>query len=121
MLRYGKSNGWLDGQPAVITRRVGTGSITYIGTVFDDAAMKTLTTWLLSEARVTKSKLVVPEGVEASVRQGDGKTLHILVNFADKVETVTLPSPMIDEMHDKHSVREIVLPVSGVAVLSESR
>ena len=121
VLRYGKSNGWLDGQPAVISRRVGNGSITYIGTVFDDAAMKTLTEWLLSEAKVTKSKLVVPEGVEASVRQGNGKTLHILVNFADKVETVTLPSPMIDEMHDKHTVREVVLPVSGVAVLSEPR
>ena len=83
--------------------------------------MKTLTAWLLSEAKVTASKLVVPEGVEASVRTGDGKTLHILVNFADKVETVTLPSPMVDEMHDRHSVREVVLPISGVAVLSEPR
>jgi beta-galactosidase len=121
LLRYGKSNGWLDGQPAVITRRVGSGSITYVGTVFDEAAMKTLTAWLLSEAKVAKAKIVVPEGVEASIREGDGKTVHILVNFADKVETVTLPSPMIDEMHDKRSVREIVLPISGVAVLSESR
>ena len=76
---------------------------------------------VFSEAKVTKSKLVVPEGVEASVRRGDGKTLHILVNFADKAETVLLPSPMVDEMHDKHSVREVVLPVSGVAVLSEPR
>ena len=28
---YGKSNGWLDGKPAIITRKVGKGSITYVG------------------------------------------------------------------------------------------
>jgi beta-galactosidase len=121
LLRYGKSNGWLDGQPAVITRRVGSGSITYVGTVFDDDAMQTLTAWLLTQAKVTKATIAVPEGVEASVRRGEGKTVHILVNFADKVETITLTSPMIDELHDKRSVRQVVLPVSGVAVLSETR
>ena len=31
LMRYGKSNGWLDGQPAAVTRKVGKGSITYIG------------------------------------------------------------------------------------------
>ena len=122
VLRYGKSNGWLDGQPAVTPRRVDAADrLLYVGTVFDDAAMKTLTAWLLSEAKVTRAKLVVPDGVEASERRGDGKILHILVNLADKVETVKLPTPMVDEMHDKHSVREVVLPISGVAVLSEIR
>src|SRR5206468_1144242 len=28
LARYGKSNGWLDGQPAAVTRKVGKGSIT---------------------------------------------------------------------------------------------
>ncbi|HEY2016189.1 MAG TPA: beta-galactosidase, partial [Bryobacteraceae bacterium] len=31
LLRYGASNGWLDGQPAAVTRSIGKGSITYIG------------------------------------------------------------------------------------------
>jgi beta-galactosidase GanA len=31
LIQYGKSNGWLDGQPAVITSNVGKGRITYIG------------------------------------------------------------------------------------------
>src|SRR6202044_3864981 len=71
LLRYGKSNGWLDGKPAVITRRVGSGSITYIGTVFDDAAMKILTSYLLAQAHVAAAALSVPDGVEANVRSGD--------------------------------------------------
>ena len=121
LLRYGKANGWLDGKPAVITRRVSQGSITYVGAVFDEAAMRTLTAWLLQKAKISPAALTVPEGVEASVRYGKDKAVHILVNFSDKEQTVPLPTTMTDEMGDGHSVREVHLPVSGVAVLSEPR
>ncbi len=33
LLHYGKSNGWLDDQPAVLSRALGSGSITYIGAI----------------------------------------------------------------------------------------
>jgi beta-galactosidase len=121
LLRYGRANGWLDGKPAVITRRVGNGSITYVGTVFDEPAMRTLTTWLLTNANISPAKLVVPEGVEASVRYGKDRAVHIIVNFSKTEETVHLPNPMADEMGGGRSVREVTLPVSGVAVLSEPR
>jgi beta-galactosidase len=122
LLRYGKANGWLDGKPAMITRRVGQGSITYVGTVLDEAAMRALTKWLLQKAKpFTRGTLTVPEGVEASVRYGKDKAVHILVNFSDKEQTVPLPTTMTDEMGDGHSVREVHLPVSGVAVLREPR
>ena len=121
LLRYGKSNSWLDGKPAVITRQVGNGSITYVGSVFDDSAMRTLTSWLLAEAHVAISPLVVPDGVEASERVGKDKIIHILINFGDKEVTVTLPTQMKDEMDTGQNMRQIVMPVSGVAVLSEPR
>ena len=121
ILRYGKSNGWLDGKPAVISRRIGRGSITYVGTVFDETAMRTLTGWLLAQSHVTVAPLLVPDGVEASTRVGKDRMVHILVNFADKEVTVHLPSTMKDEMYTGHNVQQIVLPVSGVAVLSEPR
>ena len=35
LLRYSRANGWLDGQPAMITRRVGQASITCLGAVID--------------------------------------------------------------------------------------
>jgi beta-galactosidase len=128
LLRYGKSNGWLDGQPAIITRRVGSGSITYVGTVLDESAMRTLTSWLLAQSHATPAMLTVPDGVEASVRASEGKgkddkvrAVHILINFSGKEQTVRLPATMEDEMHEGREVREVVLPVSGVAVLNESR
>ncbi|WP_254059713.1 beta-galactosidase [Granulicella sp. L46] len=121
VLRYGKANGWLDGKPAVITRRVGKGSITYIGTIFDAAAMQVLADWLLKQANVAAASLIVPDGVEASVRYGKDKAVHIIVNFSEREQTVHLPTAMIDELNQGRSIREVTLPVSGVAVLRESR
>ena len=43
LLRYGASNGWLDNQPAMITRSVGKGTITYIGAWLDDALLQSVT------------------------------------------------------------------------------
>ena len=40
LLRYGKSNGWLDDQPAMISRPVGRGRISYLGAVLDPNLMQ---------------------------------------------------------------------------------
>jgi beta-galactosidase len=120
LLRYGKANGWLDGKPAVITRRVNTGSITYVGTVFDDAAMNVLAEWMLGNAHLRSARLQVPEGVEASVRYGKTRAVHILVNFNARPQTIALPGPMKDEMNGQ-TVQKVDLPVHGVVVLSEPR
>ncbi|HZL28999.1 MAG TPA: beta-galactosidase [Acidobacteriaceae bacterium] len=121
LLRYGKSNGWLDGQPAVISRWIGSGSITYVGTILDDAATETLTTYLLNEAHVAQASLVVPNGVEANVRSGPGGKVHLLINFSDKPQTIHLPKAMKDDLGEGGKVSDVALPVSGVAILSESR
>jgi beta-galactosidase len=121
VLRYGKANGWLDGKPAVITRRVGKGSITYVGTIFDPPAMQALADWLLKQAKIAASPVIVPDGVEASVRYGKDKAVHIIVNFSEREQTVHLPTAMIDELNQGRSIREVNLPVSGVAVLREAR
>ena len=46
LLKYGKSNGWLDDQPAVITRDYGKGRITYMGAVLDDKLMTAAAEWM---------------------------------------------------------------------------
>ncbi|HEY0308412.1 MAG TPA: beta-galactosidase [Acidobacteriaceae bacterium] len=119
LMRYGTSNGWLDGQPAIITRKIGKGSITYVGTTFDDATMQKLAQWLATNSGVTTAPLRVPEGIEASVRTGDGKIIHILVNFSGTPQTVHLPAAMQDVLGGA-SVRDVSLPVYGVAVLRET-
>jgi len=116
--RYGKSNGWLDGKPAAITRKVGKGRITYIGAWLDDAGMEAAAKWMTSVSGVKSALGPVPNGVEVYPRYGAHDTVFILVNLSKAEQTIPLPSPMQDVLEGgtKSSVK---LPVYGVAVLKK--
>ncbi len=79
--RYGKSNGWLDGQPAVITRQLGKGRITYIGAWLDGDALKSAAKWMTDVSGVKPAMGPVPDGVEVYPRYGDTHAVYILVNL----------------------------------------
>ncbi|MHB1743729.1 MAG: beta-galactosidase [Acidobacteriaceae bacterium] len=118
LMRYGKSNGWLDGSPAAITRKVGRGTITYIGIWMDDAGMKNAAQWMLSMSKVKPDLLPVPEGVEVQRRVGAGKTIFMIENFSKSEQTVSLPHTMTDVLAGG-SVQNVTLPIYGVAVLTQ--
>ena len=81
LMAYGKSNGWLDGQPAAITRKVGKGRITYIGAWPNSEVMEKAAQWMIADSGVTPAfGPALPEGVEASVRHGAKGKVVILVN-----------------------------------------
>ncbi|HLJ48602.1 MAG TPA: beta-galactosidase [Bryobacteraceae bacterium] len=115
--RYGKSNGWLDGQPAAITRAVGKGRITYIGAWLDPKAMAAAAKWMTDVSGVKPAFGSVPAGIDVYPRSGERGKVFILVNFSKAEQTVSLPAEMQDVLQGgaKRSVR---LPVYGVAVLS---
>ena len=117
LMRYGKSNGWLDLQPAAITRKVGKGRITYIGAWLDAGTMQRAAQWMTSDAGVKPALGKVPEGVEVYPRYGADRTVFILVNFAAEPRTVSLPAEMQDVLSGK-STKSAILPQYGVAVLS---
>jgi beta-galactosidase len=116
LMRYGKSNGWLDGQPAAITRKVGKGRITYIGAWMDDATLLTAAKWMTETSGVTAAFGPVPEGVDVYPREGNGKKVFILVNFAKTPQSVTLPATMHSVLDDK-DVATVTLDRYGVAIL----
>ncbi len=74
LLRYGVSNGWLDDQPAAITRKVGKGSITYIGAWLDDDLLAKITVSLLQQSGVQPIIPNTPDGVEVCLRSGGNKS-----------------------------------------------
>lgn len=117
---YGKSNGWLDGKPAAITRKVGKGRITYIGAWLDDAGMAAAAKWMTDISGVKPALGPVPSGVEVYPRYGDHGATYILVNFSKTPQTVALPSRMTDVL-EGGSKQSVVLPRYGVAVLSATR
>jgi beta-galactosidase len=120
LLRYGKSNGWLDGQPAAISRKAGNGRITYIGAWLDPKTMENAVKWMARTSGVVTPLPNIPSGVEASVRQGARGTVYILVNLSKQPHTITLPGAMNDVL-EGGSKSSLQLPVYGVAVLAVAR
>jgi beta-galactosidase len=118
--RYGKSNGWLDGRPAAITRPFGKGRITYIGAWLDDDAMKSAAKWMTDISGVKPALGSVPDGVEVYPRSGDKGTVYILVNLSNGEQTVSLPAQMQDVLNGG-TKKAVTLPVYGVAVLERGK
>ncbi len=117
LMTYGKSNGWLDDQPAAVTRKVGQGSITYLGMSLEGATADAAAKWMLAEAGVAPALPKVPEGVDIAIRSGGGKKILILTNYNAAPQTVQLASPM-HEILTGTTASAITLPQYGVAVLT---
>lgn len=116
LMRYGKSNGWLDGQPAVITRAYGKGQITYIGALLDENLMAAAAQWMVHNSGVSAVFGPVPEGVEVSRRMGDGKEVFVLINFTQQDQHVNFPRAMQLLLENKEGT-SAELPPYGVEVL----
>ncbi len=117
LMRYGKSNGWLNGTPAIITRRVGKGSITYIGAWLDPPLMSTVLDELARAANVHPLIARVARNVEVCERLGDGKRVWILINHGRKPHSVRLPAPASPLLSGGPARRTIKLAPHEVSVL----
>ncbi len=117
LLTYGESNGWLDRQPAVISRKVGKGRITYVGAWLDDTLMRAAGQWMIRLSGLAPAFGPVPEGVEVSRRVGAGKEVFVVVNHTKAAQHVALPRPMRRTLHGDEQVSSIELPGRGVEVL----
>jgi beta-galactosidase len=118
--RYGKSNGWLDGQPCAITRHYGRGRITYVGGFLDEKLVTSAAEWMAKSSEITAAFEPVPEGIEVNRRVGDGLTVFVLINFKSETQDVKLPRAM-NSLLDKKEVTHVELLQYGVAVLAEQK
>jgi len=91
---YGTSNGWLDSQPAAVTRQVGKGRITYIGAWMDDLGMANTAKWMAEVSGVKQPFGPVPDGCRGlrTVRS-ERRGLYIDELLEDRA-TVPLPAEM---------------------------
>ena len=117
LLRYGKANGWLDGQPAMITRMIGKGSITYLGAVLDAPLMRSAVAWMMQTANVQSEFGAMPKDVEVCRRVGLKHSIFILINHGTAAATVHLHTHMQDVLKNGSPVNEVVLEAQGIAVL----
>ncbi|GGH71443.1 beta-galactosidase [Filimonas zeae] len=102
------SNQYYAGQAAVITRKTGKGSVTYIGPDTDDGALeKAVLQKIYNQAGITTTDL--PEGVMIDWRDG----FWVAVNYSDKPYTLQIPAGKQLLIGSK------TVPVAGVAVWQE--
>jgi beta-galactosidase len=120
LLRYGICNGWLDGQPAVVSRAVGKGDITYIGAVFDGQLVAAIAEHIARDSGVKPVFGTVPDGVEVNRRIGPGKQIFVFINFSQQPRMITLPHAMKSLLENKQT-DVFELPQYGVGLAMDQQ
>jgi len=103
---------------AAATRHAfGKGLGYYVGTILkEDGFYDTLMADVLGRAKV-RPALAPPEGVEVSVRQGEGRKLLFLINHTEEVKTVAVPRGKRELLSGKITGPALELGRYDVAVL----
>jgi len=115
--RYGPSNGWLDGQAAVVSRSTGSGYVTYVGAWLDEGSQQILIDDILKSAGV-EPVMKCPAGVEARTRlNAQGDEIFIVINHERTGKKMLLPW-LAHEHLTGLDVSELNLSAYDVAVLT---
>lgn len=115
LARYGAANGWLDGEPAVVTVGVGAGRVTYVGAWLDPGPMATLITYLLEGAGL--ATIPLPDSLEVCRRTGDRGDVLVLINHGAGDREFDLPTEATDVLTGASVAGSVTVPGGDVRVL----
>jgi beta-galactosidase len=119
--RFGPSNGWLDGHPAITAHPWGNGKVYFIGAWLDENSQRALLDRIAYDAGI-EPIMQTPGGVEARQRvNGQGQEVLIVVNHERAPRVVTLPWLADDHLTDARGVEEVHLAPYGVGVFTRSQ
>jgi len=86
---FGPGCGWLEGRPAIVSRREGKGRVTCLAGWFDEKLLDLVMAEIMKEAGI-KQRFAGPKGVEFAVRSGGrGTEILIIMNHTDKPAPIT--------------------------------
>jgi beta-galactosidase len=114
---YSDPQGWLDGKPAVVSRKIGEGNIGYLGTLPD---ARFLRSFLLLASPYVSMKATFSDraGVELCTRFGPSGAVAIYINHGAETASISLQHPMRNLLSPSAvPSSELTLPPQGVAVL----
>jgi beta-galactosidase len=133
-LVYGPGNGWLAGRPAMITRKIGSGSISYLGTLLSADLLRDLLQQAASQAGVAAPTQHLPPDIELCIRaeptHNENRRVFILINHSNTPQSATLSGSFHSLLPGIHTVAtgnapstpstQIDLPPQGIAVLTQT-
>jgi len=117
LMRYGKSNGWLDNQPAAITHKVGKGRITYIGAALEGDTLDAAAKWMLEDANVHPEFGALPPGIDLYIRKDATHEVWIFINFAEAPQTIALPTSFTNVLESNTTTHSVTLNRFDVVIL----
>ncbi|MBM4464494.1 MAG: beta-galactosidase [Chloroflexi bacterium] len=116
--RYGESNGWLNGHPAVTVHPHGQGRVVFVGAYLDEVSQQSLLDRITSAAGV-QPVMETPVGVEARRRvTAAGEEVFIAINHERAEQLMRLPWPAREHLSGQSVGEELRLAPYGVAVLT---
>jgi beta-galactosidase len=116
--QYGKSNGWLDGQVALVAHAYDKGMVYYVGAYLDEGGQQTFIDHVLQMAGIWGMNS--PEGVEVSTRVDPaGRVIYIVINHVAAGRNLSLPWPAQDHLTGKIIQNELELLPYEVAILTK--
>lgn len=107
----------LTGQPAITTRRVGKGTVVYVGTYLTAPVVEALMPTLTRLAGLRPALPGAPAGVEVSRRTDGKRTLWFLVNTNERRISIAKPPRGTDLVTGRAVKAPLALPPWGVAVV----
>ncbi len=118
--RYGKQNGWLDGQIAITVnpQKNATAFVYYVGAYLDETAQSALMNLILTASDI-RPPLETPRGVEVCQRVSPGgEKIFIVINHRNEPQKVALPWNAREHLGDITCQGELTLSAYGVAILT---
>jgi len=107
----------LDSFAAVTRNGFGKGAAYYVGAaVKEEAFYDQLIDDVLASAKV-KAVLDPPDGVEVTMREGDGKKLLFLINQTEESQTVEVPAGKTELITGEKTGKTLSLDRFGAAVI----
>jgi beta-galactosidase len=115
---YGKSNGWLDGQIAMVAHAYGKGMVYTVGAYLDEAAQQTFIDHVLQVAGIRGMK--TEKDVEVVKRIDPlGRVILIVINHGAAERNFVLPWPALEHLTGITVQNELKLLPYDVAILTE--
>jgi beta-galactosidase len=117
VLRYG-AHPWLQGQPALVTRRYGQGRISHLGVWPDDALLDGVIGWLRRTSPLLEP-MPMPDGVLLHRRRGTNESdeVRIILNTTSEEQRVALAGTWRNVLNATPVTDSLLLAPRDVAVL----
>jgi beta-galactosidase len=117
VLRYG-AHPWLQGQPALVTRRYGQGRISHLGVWPDDALLDGVIGWLRRTSPLLEP-MPMPDGVLLHRRRGTNESdeVRIILNTTSEEQRVALAGTWRNVLNATTVTDSLLLAPRDVAVL----